>query len=174
MASTLDHGLRRVAFVGSSLPRRCGIATFSADLRQALEAHSPSAEFLQVAVTDAAPDTVEDGTGAAATASVEETSAMAAVTVAEAGSGSGNPVADGPASAAAPSQAAARAVIGRAPGGSAGTWRAILSCRDAGHRLDPWGVRRRAGLGTVPVLQPIGGPRRGAGRNLFRPSPANA
>lgn len=46
---------RRVAFIGSSLPRRCGIATFTADLRNALETEHRAAEFIQVAVTDAEP-----------------------------------------------------------------------------------------------------------------------
>lgn len=43
---------RRVAFVGSSLPRKCGIATFTADLREALETVAPDVEFFQVAVSD--------------------------------------------------------------------------------------------------------------------------
>ena len=28
--------LRRIAFIGNSLPRRCGIATFTTDLQQAI------------------------------------------------------------------------------------------------------------------------------------------
>ncbi len=44
-----------MAFIGSSLPRKCGIATFTADLRDALEAGDRAAEFVQVAVTDAEP-----------------------------------------------------------------------------------------------------------------------
>src|SRR3989338_5100454 len=44
---------RRVAFVGSSLPRKCGIATYTADLCDALEALDRAVEFFQVAVTDA-------------------------------------------------------------------------------------------------------------------------
>lgn len=43
---------RRVAFIGSSLPRKCGIATYTADLCDGLEALAPQAEFFQVAVTD--------------------------------------------------------------------------------------------------------------------------
>jgi glycosyltransferase involved in cell wall biosynthesis len=46
---------RRVAFVGSSLPRKCGIATYTADLCDALEVLDRGAEFFQVAVTDAEP-----------------------------------------------------------------------------------------------------------------------
>ncbi|HOX08705.1 MAG TPA: glycosyltransferase family 4 protein [Planctomycetota bacterium] len=46
---------RRIAFVGSSLPRKCGIATYTADLCDALEAASTKTEFTQVAVTDTEP-----------------------------------------------------------------------------------------------------------------------
>src|ERR1043166_4730334 len=55
MMRATGGALRRVAFVGSSLPRRCGIATFTADLRDALEASNPAAEFIQAAVTDVEP-----------------------------------------------------------------------------------------------------------------------
>ncbi|WP_018183864.1 glycosyltransferase family 4 protein [Kaistia granuli] len=41
----------RVAFIGNSLPRRCGIATFTTDLRQAI-ADSGAAETEVVAMTD--------------------------------------------------------------------------------------------------------------------------
>ncbi|MBN1773925.1 MAG: glycosyltransferase family 4 protein [Deltaproteobacteria bacterium] len=43
---------RRVAFVGSSLPRQCGIATYTADLAEALGALYRQVEFLSVAMTD--------------------------------------------------------------------------------------------------------------------------
>ncbi len=46
---------RRIAFIGSSLPRKCGIATFTADLRGALAALDHAAELIQVAVTDDEP-----------------------------------------------------------------------------------------------------------------------
>jgi glycosyltransferase involved in cell wall biosynthesis len=43
---------RRVAFVGSSLPRQCGIASYTADLAEALGTLYKSVEFLAVAMTD--------------------------------------------------------------------------------------------------------------------------
>lgn len=54
---------RRIAFIGNSLPRRCGIATFSTDLQQAVAASSESISTTIVAMTDrdrnyAYPDTV--------------------------------------------------------------------------------------------------------------------
>ena len=33
--------LRRIAFIGNSLPRRCGIATFTTDLQQAISTFTP-------------------------------------------------------------------------------------------------------------------------------------
>jgi len=53
MARAMTQRPRRVAFVGSSLPRKCGIATYTADLCDALEVLDRPAEFFQVAVTDA-------------------------------------------------------------------------------------------------------------------------
>ena len=44
---------RRIAFLGSSLPRRCGIATYTADLAEALAALHGDVEFLSTAMTDA-------------------------------------------------------------------------------------------------------------------------
>ena len=44
--------LSRVAFIGNSLPRRCGIATFTTDLQQAVAASSPQVETSIVAMTD--------------------------------------------------------------------------------------------------------------------------
>jgi hypothetical protein len=41
-----------VAFIGNSLPRRCGIATFTTDLQQAIAASSARAETAIVAMTD--------------------------------------------------------------------------------------------------------------------------
>lgn len=53
MTEVMKQRPRRVAFVGSSLPRKCGIATYTADLCDALEALDRAVEFFQVAVTDA-------------------------------------------------------------------------------------------------------------------------
>ncbi|MEK7732247.1 MAG: glycosyltransferase family 4 protein, partial [Planctomycetota bacterium] len=55
MTEVMKQRPRRVAFVGSSLPRKCGIATYTAHLCDALEALDRAAEFFQVAVTDAEP-----------------------------------------------------------------------------------------------------------------------
>lgn len=44
--------VRRVAFVGNSLPRRCGIATFTTDLQQAIAARAPPVFTSIVAITD--------------------------------------------------------------------------------------------------------------------------
>ena len=48
--------LERVAFVGNSLPRRCGIATFTTDLQQAVAASGANVETAIVAMTDANHD----------------------------------------------------------------------------------------------------------------------
>jgi glycosyltransferase involved in cell wall biosynthesis len=45
--------LERLAFVGNSLPRRCGIATFTTDLQQAMEQLRPHEPSCIVAMTDA-------------------------------------------------------------------------------------------------------------------------
>ena len=45
-------GVRRVAFIGNSLPRRCGIATFTTDLQQAIAARAPPVFTSIVAITD--------------------------------------------------------------------------------------------------------------------------
>lgn len=47
-----DTPLNRIAFVGNYVPRRCGIATFTHDLRSALAAHVPAAECLVVPMND--------------------------------------------------------------------------------------------------------------------------
>jgi glycosyltransferase involved in cell wall biosynthesis len=44
--------LRRIAFIGNSLPRRCGIATFTTDLQQAISASTSDLETGIVAMTD--------------------------------------------------------------------------------------------------------------------------
>ena len=46
------HGPKKVSFVGSYVPRHCGIATFSNDLLGALAARAPQTEFWSVAVND--------------------------------------------------------------------------------------------------------------------------
>jgi glycosyltransferase involved in cell wall biosynthesis len=42
----------RLAYIGNSLPRRCGIATFTTDLQQAVSAACPDTESMIVAMTD--------------------------------------------------------------------------------------------------------------------------
>jgi glycosyltransferase involved in cell wall biosynthesis len=58
---SIDHGgvsiamttlLKRVAFVGNSLPRRCGIATFTTDLQQAVAKSRVDLDTVIVAMTD--------------------------------------------------------------------------------------------------------------------------
>ncbi|MBN9086369.1 MAG: glycosyltransferase family 4 protein [Reyranella sp.] len=44
--------LRRVALIGNSLPRRCGIATFTTDLHRALSKAAPNLQTSVVAMTD--------------------------------------------------------------------------------------------------------------------------
>ncbi|OYX04690.1 MAG: glycosyl transferase family 1, partial [Rhizobiales bacterium 32-66-8] len=44
--------LSRVAFIGNSLPRRCGIATFTTDLQQAVAAAQPQLKTMIVAMND--------------------------------------------------------------------------------------------------------------------------
>jgi glycosyltransferase involved in cell wall biosynthesis len=44
--------LSRLAFIGNSLPRRCGIATFTTDLQLAISASHPEVETAIVAMTD--------------------------------------------------------------------------------------------------------------------------
>jgi len=44
--------IKRVAFVGNSLPRRCGIATFTADLQQAVAASRPKIDTCIVAMNN--------------------------------------------------------------------------------------------------------------------------
>lgn len=44
--------LRRVAFIGTYTPRRCGIATFTADLLQAVGRHAAGTEWSAIAMSD--------------------------------------------------------------------------------------------------------------------------
>src|ERR1700755_3019606 len=50
--------LRRLAFIGNSLPRRCGIATFTTDLQQAIAHSGTGVETQIVAMND--PDRTYD------------------------------------------------------------------------------------------------------------------
>ena len=44
--------VRKIAFVGDYLPRKCGIATFTSDLLTSVTAAHPQSQCLAVAVTD--------------------------------------------------------------------------------------------------------------------------
>ena len=44
--------LRRIAFIGNHLPRRCGIATFTHDLHQSVSTVRPQLDSCVVAITD--------------------------------------------------------------------------------------------------------------------------
>ena len=44
--------LRRIAIIGNSLPRRCGIATFTTDLQQAISTSRTNIDTCIVAMTD--------------------------------------------------------------------------------------------------------------------------
>jgi hypothetical protein len=46
--------IRKVAFLGDYLPRKCGIATFTTDLRCAVAAQFPAMQCLVVPVNDIA------------------------------------------------------------------------------------------------------------------------
>ena len=48
--------LRRIAVIGNSLPRRCGIATFTTDLQRAISTSRPNLETCIVAMTDHGQD----------------------------------------------------------------------------------------------------------------------
>src|SRR4029077_939174 len=48
--------VRKIAFVGDHLPRKCGIATFTSDLLAAVSAAHPQSQCLAVSVND-----IEDG-----------------------------------------------------------------------------------------------------------------
>jgi glycosyltransferase involved in cell wall biosynthesis len=47
-----ESSIRTVAFVGNYLPRKCGIATFTSDLLQAVEARHPRSRCFAVPVND--------------------------------------------------------------------------------------------------------------------------
>jgi hypothetical protein len=44
--------LKRIAFIGNHLPRRCGIATFTHDLHRAVATERPSLDTGVIAMTD--------------------------------------------------------------------------------------------------------------------------
>ena len=50
--------IRKVAFLGDYLPRKCGIATFTTDLRCAVAAEFPAIQCLVVPVNDLAGVTI--------------------------------------------------------------------------------------------------------------------
>ena len=48
----MGHPIRKIAFIGNYLPRRCGIATFTFDLAETMAAEFPGIECITVAVND--------------------------------------------------------------------------------------------------------------------------
>ena len=51
---SLGAGLNKVALIGNHTPRRCGIATFTADLADALTEQAPMSDFWTIAMNDVA------------------------------------------------------------------------------------------------------------------------
>src|SRR6266542_2276529 len=51
-ALSWEDGVMRIAFVASSIPRRCGIATFSADLSAAVKSADPTVRVVAVAIDE--------------------------------------------------------------------------------------------------------------------------
>src|SRR5919201_1711232 len=47
-----QNGSMRIAFVASSVPRRCGIATFTADLLNAVKAADPAVRCVYAAIDE--------------------------------------------------------------------------------------------------------------------------
>src|SRR3954463_1201981 len=47
---------RKIAFVGNYLPRKCGIATFTHDLRTAVQGALPSGQCVVISVSDGKED----------------------------------------------------------------------------------------------------------------------
>src|SRR5438477_9307650 len=52
VTALLLSAFSRLAFVGNSLPRRCGIATFTTDLQQAFDEARPNVDTAIVAMSD--------------------------------------------------------------------------------------------------------------------------
>jgi hypothetical protein len=50
--TTDKRALRRIGFIGNALPRRCGIATFTTDLRRAVAASETNVDTRIIAMTD--------------------------------------------------------------------------------------------------------------------------
>jgi glycosyltransferase involved in cell wall biosynthesis len=48
----MANNIKKIAFIGNYLPRRCGIATFTTDLCEAFAALSPSVQLFAIPVTD--------------------------------------------------------------------------------------------------------------------------
>ena len=53
MAPTVSAGLRKIAVLGNHLPRQCGIATFTADLSEAISTQCPALECFVLAMNEA-------------------------------------------------------------------------------------------------------------------------
>src|SRR2546427_10452522 len=51
-ALTEEDGPMRIVFVASAMPRRCGIATFTGDLIQAVKSADPTVRTRQVAIDE--------------------------------------------------------------------------------------------------------------------------
>ncbi|HQF71141.1 MAG TPA: hypothetical protein PLH39_07685, partial [Promineifilum sp.] len=45
-------GIKRLAFIGNYLPRRCGIATFTTDLAESVAAAYPNTQCIALPVND--------------------------------------------------------------------------------------------------------------------------
>ncbi len=54
----MANNIKKIAFIGNYLPRRCGIATFTTDLCETFAAQNPSVQVFAVPVTD-----IEEGYG---------------------------------------------------------------------------------------------------------------
>ncbi|MFZ2603966.1 MAG: glycosyltransferase, partial [Candidatus Omnitrophota bacterium] len=54
----MANNIKKIAFIGNYLPRRCGIATFTTDLCETFAAQNPSVQAFAVPVTD-----IEEGYG---------------------------------------------------------------------------------------------------------------
>ena len=52
MTDSPSNDIRKIAFIGDYLPRKCGIATFTSDLLSAIAAENPKNECFAVPVND--------------------------------------------------------------------------------------------------------------------------
>ncbi|MCG2713793.1 MAG: glycosyl transferase family 1, partial [Candidatus Omnitrophica bacterium] len=48
----MANNIKKIAFIGNYLPRRCGIATFTTDLCETFAALNPSVQVFAIPVTD--------------------------------------------------------------------------------------------------------------------------